>query len=124
MKARRRSRYARLGGAEVAILTTSAIVGAGLFWFPGTIAQVAGAGVALAYLIDAALMVLVVAAIAALVRRHPGQHMLDVAASIAGLWPARVVCVLIAVLDLGVAVVTVRGAIVDVEFAERGRTRA
>lgn len=112
MKARRRSRYARLGAAEVAILTTSAIVGAGLFWFPGTIADVAGAGVVLAYLIDSALMILVVAAIVALVRRHPGQRMVDLMSAIAGPWLTRIVVLLIAALDLGVAVVTVLGTAV------------
>ena len=106
----RQSAFGRIGGAEVAILISMSLVGAGIMWFPGDIAKVAGAGVATSYLVDVAAMIAVSAAIASTVSRHPGQRMLALLWGIVGRSAARTATVAVAVLDLGAAIATVAGA--------------
>jgi len=99
----RQTPFARLGAAEVTILTASTILGAGFFALPWEQASAAGGGLLFAVLLEAACGAAAVAAAAALAMRFPGRGFTDIARALVGDGAGRALALLVAALDLAVA---------------------
>ncbi|MCL6596151.1 MAG: GerAB/ArcD/ProY family transporter [Firmicutes bacterium] len=116
-RARTAPMFGHLGGAEVAVLTASVLVGGGILWFPSQLALGAGGGVEVAYLAEFALEVAAAVAAVSVVRRHGGLRWAWVLERLVPKSLGRALALALAALDVAVVAVTITGSGVAVTSA-------